>query len=44
MRQRSPMTLFSIVAPSSIVQPSLIRLLRTVAPSMREGGKKRARV
>ena len=31
-------------APSSIAQPSAIRLLRIVAPSSREGGRNRARV
>ena len=44
MRHRSPTTLFSITAPASIWQPSEIRLLLIVAPAMRDGGKKRARV
>src|SRR3972149_5213408 len=43
IKQRKPIMLFSITAPSSMREPSAIRLARMVAPSMRVGGRNRAR-
>jgi hypothetical protein len=44
IRQRRPTTLFSIVTPGSITQPSAIRLPVILAPSIRDGGRNRGRV
>ena len=41
IEQRRPMTLFSIRAPGSMMQPSEIKLPLITAPSTRDGGRNR---
>jgi hypothetical protein len=44
IRQRTPITLFSITVPSPMMQPSDRRLRRIVAPSSLDDGRNRGRV
>ena len=44
IRDRTPITEFSITVPRPMTEPSQIRLFLTVAPAIREQGRNRGRV